>query len=368
MHGTFETAPFDKKDLNHILELWKEQYDKDYIDKRLQLFQWISEDNPFIKNNAPYHVLLDGNRIIGMHGSMPLQFSIRGKEQESCFAHDALLLKEYRGKGLGKILLNGIFDETGILTGALWFNEPNYRLYIKSGWLDIPNLSSYVKIYDPSFFLKDKIKIPLLKSTISLFLKIFLKIRDLIIFKRRPSFINIVSIKKFDRDFDILFNEISKNYDIMVVRNSQYLNWKFVDKPFNNYKKFAAYDSIGNLIGYMVTKIEKIDSSKRGRIIDFLVNPDSPDVFIEMINFSCKLMRNERVEYIQVITSSPVFAKLLKKCGFIKAPKPIRFMVKNWQDQFESNFISNVQNWYITDSDGDGDAWSIDTSHNVKGS
>jgi len=34
-------------------------------------------------------------------------------------------------------------------------------------------------------------------------------------------------------------------------------------------------------------------------------------------------------------------------------------MVVNWEAEFEKEYIQNIRNWYLTDSDADGGAWII---------
>ena len=356
----FHIEPYEGKYFSQIVELWREQYNQEYIEKRKQIFKWITEENPHKNGVATYFVMLDGERVVGMHGHMPLVFSIFGKKQQCCLAHDDLLSMDYRGKGLGKIMLKGTVEKSHSFAGALWFNEPNYRLYIKSGWLDVPNLHSFVKIFDPGAFLESKIKSRAIRKILSWAFKKIMQFKSLFAFSHKGKGIIIMEIDEFDDAFDILFDEIAPRFGIMVVRNRHYLNWKFMKKPFNNYKRYAAFDNQGELSGYMIVKSESTDTSKRGRIIDFLVHPDKPEIFRAMVGTCCKEFEGNKMEYIQIITSSPMIVGLLKKSGFIKARKPIRFMVKNWENRFEKDFVANIENWYITDSDGDGDAWTVD--------
>ena len=354
------TVFYNEKYFCQIVELWKEQYSQEYIEKRKQLFRWITEENPFNGGNPPYFILLDGQRVVGMHGHMPLLFTIYGKKQRGCLAHDDLLSQDYRGKGLGKKILIGTAEKTTFFSGALWFNEPNYKLYIKSGWLDIPNLQSFLKIYDPNVFLKSRIESIITRKILSSIFKKLLQFKKFFTLTSNYKNINIVEIEEFDANFDKFFDIIAPRFGIMVVRNQQYLNWKFVKKPYNNYKKYVAFDSFGELSGYMVVKSEFSDIGKRGRILDFLVHPDKPEIFNALLKHCCDDFERNNMEYVQIISSSPLIAKLLMKNEFIKAQKPVRFMVNSWENYFESGFIGNIENWYITDSDGDGDAWTVD--------
>lgn len=362
----FAAYPYDTKSFSQIVDLWSEQYVRHEIDNRRVLFQWISTGNPFLEEDPPYLLLWDGARVIGMHGRMPLWFSVYGRKQRGYFAHDVLLSKDYRGKGLGKIILNETFKDPDIFAGALWFNEPNYRLYRKCDWLDIPNLHSFVRIYNPGVFLKEAVKNQVIRRILSSVLSKLIQLKNLYRGSHSYDDVKIEEIDVFDDSFDEFFARIAPRYGIMVARNSRYLNWKFVQKPFNNYKRYAAFDRSGELSGYMVTKSECYETLNRGRIIDFLVDPDKLRIFEALVNFCCKDFRKTKVDYVQLISSVPIIIGLVKKNGFMQARKPVRFMVKNWEQYFEESSVGNIDNWYVTESDGDGDAWVADSVERPK--
>lgn len=353
-------VPYDNKYLPQIMELWGEQYDNEKLEKRKKLFEWITQANPFLNRIDPYYLLLDGEKVVGMHGLMPLMFSINGKQQRGYFAHDTLISKGYRGKGLGKVILEQMIKMTDSFAGALWFNEPNYRLYNKSNWLDVPNLSAYLKVNNPEYFLRKIIKNKVARGVVSEVLKVALAAKEKISNARFQSSTNIIEVEKFDHRLDDFFSTIEGYYGIMTVRNHAYLNWKFVLKPYNNYRKFIAMDGFGNIAGYIVVKTEKIDTSARGRILDFLVKPGQLEMLRAMLLHCCRELSKNNVAYIQLTTSSPVVRKIVKECGFMKARRPVYFMIKKWEGIFEKNFVANIDNWYVTESDGDGDSWSVD--------
>src|SRR5690554_3665695 len=83
-----------------IIRLWRERFDEDHIAKRQILFRWLTEGNPFRAEYPPYYLLTQGERIVGMHGHMPLVFSVHGRCVMGHLAHDDLLAKAFRGRGL----------------------------------------------------------------------------------------------------------------------------------------------------------------------------------------------------------------------------------------------------------------------------
>ena len=354
---------YNKNYLKDVRNLWIEQYEMDHVNKREALFKWLTEANQFAISESPYYLLFDGKKVIGMHGHMPLKFSVNGENKNGYLAHDDLLSTHYRGRGLGKIMLKCITEQTDSFAGALWFNEPNHRLYIKSGWLDVPGMFSLIKIFDPGLFIERRIKNKLIVKMFSAVYKRANKIKDTFNLSNSYKRIEIIEIKKFNEAFNNFFAEISTYFGILVTRNMQYLNWKFVNKPFNNYERYAAFDEKKKLSGYIITTIEASANGTRGKILDILVHPGKPNVFEVLISNSLKTFSERNVDYVEIISTHPSLIAILENLGFKKARTPQRFMVKNWEGIFQKDYVEDIRNWYITLSDADGDAWTVGSNN-----
>ena len=358
--NTFNVREFDVSHLEGLRALWAEQYDPNYAIRREILFKWLTERNPYLKGERPYYLLFHKDRMIGMLGHMPLEITINGRLKSFRLSHDILLSKEYRGKGIGRFLPIGALTHDDSLTGALWFNEPNHRMYEKCGWQNVPNLTSYLKIYNPISFIRQKFKTKPIAGCLSAMMRLVLSVKEALRTKDGYEDIKIQEIETFDEEYDEFYDSISHKFGIIVVRKHRYLNWKFIEKPFNNYKCYKALDEKNELSGYMVIKREAFGSRKRGKIVDILADPSQPRSFQALINRADLELSNLGADYIGVICSYPHFERELERLGFVKGRNREYFMVNNWEKDYRNVFISNVDNWYLTHSDGDGDAWQVD--------
>ncbi len=356
----FSVIPYDKKHFNEIVNLWEEHYDQSHVHKRKVLFEWLTTKNPYLGQFSPYFVLSHDDRIVGMLGHMPLEFSVEGREKRGFISQNALLKKSYRGKGIGKILLNGITDQVKEFAGACWFNEPNHRLYLKCDWLDVPGLSPYIKILDPKYFLEKKIKIKGLMNLSAVVGKLFLKLRDAYLLPKPREGFEIFEINRFDERFDDFFERVKSLWGIIVQRKKDYLNWKFIEKPFNKYKRYGVLSEKGELEGYIIIKTERAEDVYRGKILDLLFDPNRPDIIEALMLKVLTEFKKEGVSYFSILSSTDRLTKHLKNFGFLRAQTREYFMVKNWEKDFEKDFIGNIQNWYLTYSEADGDAWNVD--------
>jgi GNAT superfamily N-acetyltransferase len=70
-------------------------------------------------------------------------------------------------------------------------------------------------------------------------------------------------VERFDSEFDRLFEQCATGYRILGVRDSEYLNWRYLAAPHRRYFPFAARSS-GKLIGIAVLEVFR----DRAKIID----------------------------------------------------------------------------------------------------
>jgi hypothetical protein len=295
-----------------------------------------------------------------MLGHMPLEITLHGSSKRFRLSHDILLSKEYRGKGIGRILPMGAISRDGSLAGALWFNEPNYRMYKKGGWQDVPNLIPYVKIYNPISFVQKINKSKAIAGCLSIMARFLLRAKNVLCSKDNYEDIEIDEIEIFDGSHDRFFDSISPHFGFIVGRKHEYLNWKFVQRPFHHYRCYKALNKKKELSGYMVIKKEVFGSRKRGKIVDILADPSQVRIFPALIHKANLELANPETDYISIICPYPPFKRELARLGFMKARTQENFMVKNWERDYDKSFISNIDNWYLTYSDGDGDAWQVD--------
>lgn len=358
--GEYRVIPYETAYAAAVRDLWEERFGAEPLHGRQRLFEWITSSNPFAEGESPYFLLLHEDRVIGTHGHMPLLFSVKGAKVRGYLAHDDLLDAHFRGKGLAGFLLRAVAEQVPPMAGALWFNEPNFRSYLKSGWLRVPEFFSYIKVLNPAFLAERLFgRHRWVELASSLGAKA-LRVREA--YRRRGTspVAGIGETESFDDRADAFFDRISSSFGIIVARNSRYLNWKFVDKPFNAYRRLTSFDAEGRLSGYMILKGEESEGVIRGRILDILADPEEPSTFRALLRKGVEECARISADFVEIVCTYPPFIDLLRKEGFIRARSPHRFMISNWEPSLAREFAGDIENWYITGSDADGDAWSVD--------
>lgn len=353
----YRVVPYTADLLPDLEALWREYLDDDEaVENRRKYFRWLTERNPSLAGECPYYLLVDGDRVIGMHGHMPQLFSVNGSPTRFYMAHDDLLAAECRGKGLGKVMLDGVSEQNDSFAGALWHNAPNRKLYTKCGWTDCSNLLSSVRIVDPRRNVQAVLGPNPLARILSVLLRKALAVRNSLRRAGRSKAYRVIEVDRFDDRFDALFERTAATIPILSARNADYLNWKFADKPDNRYRRFAALDTAGILRAYVVVSDGEQSDEPIGKMLDFLGDPDHPEALDVALRQGLEWLESEHVASVTCV-GSPRALSSLARFGFRERASETGFMFIHWESVFEREFVTNIDNWYITSSDADGDAW-----------
>lgn len=161
-------------------------------------------------------------------------------------------------------------------------------------------------------------------------------------------------INSFDEKFDSFWNRVKGQYEIIGVRDRQYLNWRY-RKPGNNYEVIVA-ELAGEIIGYIVIKTQIESEHIVGYIVDILI-----DKSLEASSFLIKqaLLRflSKKVDYVLCWMMKDIsLYNTLRNYGFIEndvyPPINATFYTIDKQS-LDGTFIGNPRNWYLTMGDTD---------------
>ena len=101
------------------------------------------------------------------------------------------------------------------------------------------------------------------------------------------------SAERFDERTDLFWSEASRPFDFIVVRDSEYLNWRFDPRAGTYHIRLATEG--GRVLGYTVTAT----AYGRGYIADLLVLPARPDVLEALLRDALDRLRAAGVSSVK---------------------------------------------------------------------
>jgi hypothetical protein len=174
-----------------------------------------------------------------------------------------------------------------------------------------------------------------------------------------PKGTRITTVERFDERFDSFWNLIKGDYPVMVVRDSRYLNWRYVDVPHRRYEILSLEKSdSGEILGFIV-----FGKKHKGVLFGGILDIVSPRVGHEMVT---RALIQEAIgwfyeEAVSIVACwtlphCHIYPELVR-CGFRHREKKgmdFVFRKNNLKDSTVSlESAKNVQDWHVSLGDSD---------------
>ncbi len=175
--------------------------------------------------------------------------------------------------------------------------------------------------------------------------------------RQRRASLQIVEIESFDREFDDLWETISREHQVIAHRSSRYLNWRYVDNMMSNFTILAARKG-GKIKGYMVftTRIE--EGEKNGIIFDYIFGKDAPEEGKLLLLDGLRSLMRQRVKSIRSGTLPHTdLHRHLESLGFEKWPISPLVNFESLDERLDVNILGDLNQWYLSIGDTDLFGW-----------
>jgi len=352
MKHLWSTRKYNNGDEKFILSLFNS------ISKRstreLDHWYWKFKDNP--AGLAPIHVAEADGEIIGQYALMPLRMKVGQHYIIGAQSLDTMTHPNYVRQGIFIELANRVYREAkdnGISIVYGFPNEYSHPGFVqKLDWIDLGPVPKMIKMLDLDHFLKKHIRNTFMIKVARHFANIVL--RSIFRSKRLPkqSDYTVNRIYNFDKRIDDFWQNAENDFNILTVRNQEYLNWRYVNHPEGGYIIYLA--EINNKIfGFIVLKILGKEI-KTGYIVDILTMPKQSSVAQVLVLKAIEHFRREKVNTVCCYILDNRYYQVLKQNGFRQLSSTLRLCVRVISSNVSKNFIFNTLNWHITFGDSDG--------------
>ena len=320
-------------------------------EKDIQWWRWQYLDNP--RGTAIIYVAEADKRIVGHLALLPTLMKIGDKIILCSHAVDGMVHPDYRRQSIYVKIADETFEFASKDGIAMVFGTPNNQSYpIHIGrlqWIYICNPRLMLKIINWNVFFKSHLRIPnFVGKQLEKFIELIWNNKS----HCEDSEVTIEQITTFDERIDKFWLRASETKKIMVIRDKKYLNWRYVNKPGNNYNIFIAQKG-NEIIGYIVVTIQR-EKTIRGYIIDLLALPDEDTAMIMLIKKAIAYCKNKGAITIKCLMLREVpYYKILKKMGFICRKSEVRLCARIFDPKISKEFVSDPSNWYYLWGDRD---------------
>ena len=301
--------------------------------------------------------------IVGQYALLPVIAKVGDTVRTVALSLDTMVHPDYRGQGMFSKLAMDLYKRVERKGVPLIYGFPNeashHGFVARLGWVDLcERVPLFIRPLDVKRILGTKVNNHL-----------FLTVGEWIgltgwslLCPTRPSELpdgcTIQQVDSFDECVDQLWEHASSALNITVVRNYRYLNWRYVEKPGDEYTIFTL-EGAGDILGYVVLKIVKKFGLQIGFVVDLLAVPDQPNISRYLISKAVEYFKELQADMIScMMLKQGPYIQALKKSGFLFVPpkfhpQEMYLGVRRNTKEYPAEFITNPNNWYVTWGDHD---------------
>ncbi len=336
------------------LKKYRECFLENGSDKSLQLLKWFHQKNlPGIQSIC--YAVTNGKEIAAIYTYLPVKLKLMDEKVIAMQSFDTLTDYRHRGRGLFIKLASRLEKEESEKQIELVYgfaNENSVHGFInKLGFTYFGDVPFLIKPFRIGYFIK----------------KIF--------FKRTPEIVESVCLidapqkltlknniiieefKKFDEDYDKLWEKIKIDIPIGINRDSEYMNWRYVEKPGENYKLYGLYKN-RVLEAIIIFALKNKHDGKIGYLMEILHAPESEKEGLQLLKFGNTILRRNKADLTLAWCLPHSYNySCHKRSGFYKFPEKFRplklSMIVKKLNTVREKEIYNIKNWFFSYSDSD---------------
>lgn len=354
MIENLKIRPYQEGDENGILPLMKAVYGQWH---GLDYWQWKYKENPLGFFPNWIWIAESNGKIVGHYTVIPVKMKIGNRDILAAQSVDTATHPDYRRQGIFENLAKNVYAEAyrdGVRLIYGFANLPrrvtsesgaSYEgLHKKLGWTHLCFMTRMLKGLGYS------------KPTESgVTARIGAAVVELVTRARSAESTEHNAIDqrdRFDRHIDLFWERASKTANVMIKRDSAYLNWRIND-PDSEYVIFEARKG-KEVQGYVILKIEK--EVRTGIVVDLLALPSHQDVVLSLILRSSDFFADQNIPYLRCwIIRTHFYHRLLKRLGCIDTPTRVGLVFRtNLQQKTQyEDILRESNNWFMTWFDSD---------------
>ena len=315
--------------------------DRDAVKK---FWRWKYIDNPNASGDRPLIWLcrLEG-RVVAQTCLMPVSLKIGIGVCRAGWYQDFVVLPEFRGQGLGSLLVEHVTEDAKNYLDVLLVagtNKISYAIFKKSGFSDIG-------------FVGRNVMVARMAPLFRLF-RIFAKS------SRQRGEVKITETGALGREFDDFWLSVSKSFPNIVKRDAETLKWRFIDQPWRDYRILIA-ESNGTLKGYAAISQGRVFKGRLGNlrmgiVSDILFDPKEKHIGLSLLEAAVKYL-SKGCDIVRCDILCRGVEPVIRSAGFMPIKSNNRFLAKPLNEEmgYGDMIGPDKKLWHLTYGDSDLD-------------
>jgi hypothetical protein len=165
-------------------------------------------------------------------------------------------------------------------------------------------------------------------------------------------------IDRFDASHDALWSRMAADVTCAVVRDSSYLNWKYVDQPGQSFVRLeiSLGDSVTGVAVLMFREPDTRFRYRRAFLVDIVAPLSNSAVLEQVVHAVIRAAADRQADALLCHHMNANLTRALGACGF-RMRRPTRYLVVSAESLPESvrQQVTSAEGWLLTQGDSDID-------------
>jgi hypothetical protein len=315
-------------------------------------YKWNYENCPYGKARCLLAKDDSSGSYVGSAALFPRKIMVKGELMYCGIAADFAVDKKHRAFGPAIKIQREIQSKMTDFGFRFIYGIPNElskTLFLRLEHKEIGKFERFIKIlkteYKSKQYLPFTVHFKMFSRVIDFFIKFFSKEN---MYKKQVNYSVEMPIF-FDNRFDLLWEKVSNQFDIVGERTSDFLNWRYKRSAYQGYKIFCIIDKKKEIAGYIVYFFE----DNMCHIVDILfvmVDDVLDKLFTEFFLF----LRTNSIGSVSIrYLGKGLLEKKLKEFNFHIVKKEENYVIIYSPNFSSESFLLDKKNWYFFQGDND---------------
>jgi GNAT superfamily N-acetyltransferase len=304
----------------------------------VRVFRWRDRGAPASGGNHPA-LAFEGDALCGVVNAVHVTLASRGERVAAAWQGDSLVHPGWRGRGLGKRLVNAAGHGRAILV-AKSTSPSMYGLRKSLGFVDLANAEYLVRALRPW----PPGSLPRRAALARLWLRSLAVSPPPI-----PADVELAPLGRFDAAFDDLAERVAAREEVAPVKTAAYLAARYSGAPDRAYLITRA-DTRAGLVGAVVLR-PPAEPGGDAWLVDLVAEPDDPGA-AALVALALRAAHAAGAGALKTFATAPAARRLLFAFGFVATRVSPRFTCLV-RDARLADWPARPWNVWHGDSDGE---------------
>jgi len=311
-------------------------------------WRWCYLENPAGSGTT---IAVRGDLVIGKLGNLYSKLHVDGRTVRASLLEGLEVLPEERSWQCFRGILAGCLEASEkdrIGFGYALATNSTSTLNQQLGWSTLGRVPVYAAITCCAQMAADR-SVPSFLAWLGRFADPFLRVNPKKYRDRFQGF-EFRRIERFDSQFDDIWHSVKEFRRLAVIKDSQYLNWRYLGCPGRNHESWALYQG-NQLQGWVVFRSRQ--RHREGCLLDLVARDNDPEMILRLTQWTLQRFVASRVGLVRAsFPASSLEGEILRKIGFhtwTTRIAGIELVVTGTSEiRKETSFEKTMENWHLS--------------------